>query len=285
MGFTLLMQISIGLLIFYNAFVFWPAFNNRSKINKALINIPSIAFAFGIIGVILAFLLTGEPFETLKSLTNIDSSKANLEVFGVIIYLGFLGFFLVFTKVMFSWRRIQKVILDLTGISGLALVYIMSVRFMIEPETVWNNNFTIIAFYGTTFLIGPIFLLLLISKSGSFSSQRALAGISTIIVLTQLVLIPIFLGKLKGMGMIGQDSLNLILHDYSWIFYCRLSLLLITFGVLMRSLYIIRSSKTKPSILIWPLSIALFTGVMAELGGRALFYLLGESVSEFLFIY
>lgn len=277
LGFTLLMQVSVGLTVLFNAFIFWPAFNSRGKISKSLISIPLIAFGFGLIAAILSFLHIGEPLSIIKS-TSTELSHLRFEILCVVIYLITLAVFLVFTSsTKSSWRRIQKILLDLCSISGLALIISMSGLYMQDPYPIWNTIYTPLSFFGTTFLLGSILLLLLISKTGSFSSQRALAGISAIIVLYLLVLLPLMINNLDNMNIGGQDSLSIVFHDLLWIFYGRILLLLITLGTLFRSLFVIRSTMTKCSVLLWPLSIALIAAFVAELGGRILFFTIGNT--------
>lgn len=277
LGFTLLMQVSVGLTVLFNAFIFWPAFNSRGKISKSLISIPLIALGFGLIAAILSFLHIGEPLNIIRS-TSTELSRLRFEILFVVIYLIILVVFLVFAiSTKSTWRRIQKILLDLCSISGLALIISMSGLYAQDSYPIWNTIYTPLSFFGTTFLLGSILLLLLISKTGSFSSQRALAGISALIVLYLLVLLPLIINNLDNMSIGGQDSLGVFFDDLLWIFYGRILLLLITLGTLFRSLFVISSTMTKCSVLLWPLSIALIAAFAAELGGRILFFTIGNT--------
>jgi len=273
------MQVSVGLSVMFNAFTFWPAFNSRGKISKSLITIPSIALGFGLIAAFFSFLHIGEPLSIIKS-TSIELSHLRLEILLMVAYLGMLGIFLVFTiSTKSTWKRIQKILLDLSSISGLALIFAMSGLYMQESYPIWNNILTPLSFYGTTLLFGSTFLLLLISKTGSLSSQCALAGISAIMVLCILILLPLIINNLDNQLLDGQESLSTTFQDFLWIFYGRIFLLLLTLGTLFRSLYVIRSAMTKCSILLWPLSIAMIAAFVAELGGRILFFAMGNVAS------
>ncbi|MCK5821251.1 MAG: hypothetical protein KAH17_05180 [Bacteroidales bacterium] len=279
LGFTLLMQVSVGLTVLFNAFIFWPAFNTRGKISNSLFVIPLIALGFGLLAAFLSFLHIGEPIDIIKS-KSIELSHLRFEILSVIIYLIVLGAFLIFTiTTKSSWRRIQKILLDLSSLAGLAGLFAMSGFSIQEPYPIWNTLYTPLYFFGTTFLLGSIILLLMISKTGSLSSQRALAGMSALFVVYMLILIPLMINNLENLNIVKEESLSILFSDLLWIFYGRILLLLITLGTLFRSLFVIRSSMTKCSILIWPLSIALIAAFFAELGGRILFFNIVNTIS------
>ncbi len=277
LGFSLLMQFSVGLTVLFNAFIFWPAFNNRTKISRSLVVIPSIALGVALVATLQSIFQLGKFSDTLELLNTNETSTLRWMVLSIAVYLCVLSIFLVFTIAKVRWKRIQKVLLDVGGILGLAVMFLMSQNYMLGSTQLVNPLFTYFSFYGSTLLLGAVLLLVLISKNGSLSGLRALAGIAVIIVLFQLVWLPLYIKNFEDMGQFGLLFRDIHLKDYAWFFYGRMGFLLVALATLLRSLYVIRSSLTKSSTLLWPLSIALLSATMAEIGGRILFYTVENS--------
>lgn len=239
-----------------------------------------LALILAIIAIILLFYYSENPATFFSKGIPPESTPLQLSFLASLSYLLLLLFYLAFTMAKTSWKRIQKVIIDLASLIGLSIIYFSARYLMTSTYPFWNTVFTPLAFYATSFVLGSGSLLLLISKEGSYSSQRALAGISALFLAFLLVLIPLFLNSLEGLGTIGQKAENLLINELSWIFFGRILLILIALGASLRALFVIRSTQTRCYALWWPMSIALVSALVAEVGGRYLFFALSGLIDN-----
>ena len=279
--FSLAIQLSVGLIILFNTFIYWPAFNSRGTIQRMLKSIPLLALAIGIIGVLFSFLHLGHPMKAFKAINHFETSWLSKEIIFLSLYLGFLILFILVTWTTTSWKRIQKVLLDLCSIAGIILIYSMSKLYMLPAQPNWNSVFTFVSFYGSSLLLASPLLLLLITKKGSYSSQRALAVLNAALIIIALILLPVFINFLQQNGIPGQQAMDLLLGSHSLIFFGKILLQIVALILIFRSLFVIRSEITQCRQLTIPISLTFASLLIAQYFGRALFYALALSEGGF----
>lgn len=273
--FTLLFQLSIGLVILFNSFIYWPLFNNRSKIQAMLKTIPSIALSLSIIGALIYFLHPGHPIGTIRDIHLFQASWLEWELVLTIAYLGLLILFIIFTLANTGWKRFQKILLDLTSIAGIVLVYIMARVYMTTSQPNWNSWYTVLSFAGSTLIMGAPFLLLIIARNGSYSSQKGLAWLTILMLILSIAVLPLFMGFLLQNDESGRLALDMMLSDKAWLFFGRILFQIVGLLLILRSLFVIRSDIDQCRSLIIPVMIALISIFVAQAFERILFFTIG----------
>jgi anaerobic dimethyl sulfoxide reductase subunit C (anchor subunit) len=270
--FTLLMQFSAGVVLIYNLFLVLPANRKNERIPFRFQMILLVAAVAALAGIAFSLLHLGNPQNALKTLSNLNESWLSREILFVLIYSGLL--FLV-TALQFIYPRATrsyKWILDLTSLSGLVLVYVMSRIYTIPAMPAWNSIFTPLSFYLAMLLSGSSILLLFQLNSGSWASQKGLAVLIIAIPVIQIGLLPLHMSWLEGAGAAGHHSLSLLLDQYLPGFYLRLGLEILTIAFGFWAFFSIRSDTTRNRNLIIPAVLAFITMAAALSIDRFLFY-------------
>jgi anaerobic dimethyl sulfoxide reductase subunit C len=270
--FTLCMQFSAGIVLLYNIFLIRPIAQKKEKIPYRYQMILSIALVAAITGVLFSLLHLGNPSNAIKSLLNIKESWLSREILFVMVYTGLL---IVTTFLQFRFPgtvRTHKWILDLTSITGLILVFVMSRVYLIPAMPAWNSIFTPIGFFIAMMLSASSLLLLFQLNNGSWACQKALTMIIIVLPVIHIGLLPIHMSWLGEAGESTRQSLNLLLNQYLLAFYLRLGLEILTVGFGLWAFFSIRSDTTRKRNLFAPAVIAFATSVGAILIDRFLFY-------------
>ena len=125
----------------YDLFILFPMYRSRVAFPSKYHWILLIALGAALVGVIFSFLHLGNPTNAPRSLSNIGTSWLSREITGVLIYSALLMGTTILHFVMPSAGRSLKWLVDLTALTGVILIFIMSKIYMIPARPAWNSVF------------------------------------------------------------------------------------------------------------------------------------------------
>jgi anaerobic dimethyl sulfoxide reductase subunit C (anchor subunit) len=271
-AFTLAMQLSAGIILIYDLLLLFPLQRSRVEIPVRFQWILLIALVAAVLGVCLSFLHLGNPVNATKTLANIGTSWLSREIISILVYTGLL---IVVTFLHFGFPsagRSLKWLVDLTAITGLIMIYIMSRIYMVPARPGWNTLFTPIDFYLAALVMGSSMLLVFQINSGSWASQKALAILTIVMAIIQLVMIPAYMTWMGEVAKTGGTSLDIILGDHLIAFYIRVVLCILAIGFGIWALLSIRSDTLQNRYLFLPAFLALCSVIAGQILDRFLFY-------------
>lgn len=271
-GFTLLSQMSAGMIVLYNLIVFLPTYRNKGRLPAQFKTIPVFALALALLAVIFSVFHLGKPLRAMNALENLGSSWLSREILILIIYLLTTGLFTLSIFVLSEWKRLMLILLNLATISAIVLIFIMSRIYSSLPVPAWQPIFTFLNFVAASLSLGGILLLLIQIQKGSLSGQRSLAWILGIVLILEILFIPVFLTYLDHNSLTSQISLKLLLEEFTLVFYFRLGFQILSLGFIFMSILNIRSKTDENKKLMWPVIGAACCILINEVLGRILFY-------------
>lgn len=272
MVFTLTIQFSIGVAVFYNLFLLFPIVLGKKRLPLRFQLILLCALISAVMAVFFSLLHLGNPSNAIKTLSNLHESWLSREILLVIIYSTLL---LLVTGLQFRFPssiRSYKWLIDLTAVTGLVLIYVMSKIYLLPAMPAWNSVFTPISFYLTAFLFGTSFLLLFQLNEGSWASQKGLAVLIIAIPAILVGMLPVHMSWLGENSEATKQSLALLLNEYLPAFYLRLGFEILTMVFGFWAFFSIKSDTMKSRNLFIPALLALITSVGALIIDRFLFY-------------
>jgi anaerobic dimethyl sulfoxide reductase subunit C (anchor subunit) len=272
MVFTLTLQFSVGVVLFYDLFILFPIFRKKERLPLRYQMVLLVSLLAAGTGVLFSLLHLGNPVNAMKTLSNLNSSWLSREILLVLVYSGLL---LVITGLQFvfpSAVRSYKWLVDITSVAGLVLIYVMSSIYMLPALPACNSIFTPVGFYLAMMLSGSSVLLLFQLDSGSWASQKGLAVLIIAIPVIQIALLPFHMSWLGEAGDSTRQSLSLLLNRYLPAFYLRLGFEILTVAFGFWAFFSIRSDTMKRRNLFIPSLLALITSIAALAIDRFLFY-------------
>ncbi len=189
--FTLLSQLSAGMIIALMAFSFLKQHYEGKNAETFFKSVLYIAFVFMVIALALSFLHLNQPMRSVYALSNIITSWLSREILTATLFL----FFVALAILLYHLKRPEvylKTIMMIAAAAGIVFIYSMAGIYMIPTVPAWNTPATITGFYSTTLLVGPALALAIYLKH--FKTQvGALAINKYAVVLSSLILIALFL--------------------------------------------------------------------------------------------
>ncbi len=189
--FTILSQLSAGMIIALMAFSFLKQYHEEKKAETFFKSVLYMAFVFMVIALALSFLHLKQPMRSVYALSNIKSSWLSLEILTATVFLFFMALAILF----YQLKRPQvymKIIMMIAAAAGIVFVYAMASIYMIPTVPAWNTPKTITGFYSTALLIGPALALAIYLKH--FKMQvGALAINKYSVILSGMIIIALFL--------------------------------------------------------------------------------------------
>jgi anaerobic dimethyl sulfoxide reductase subunit C (anchor subunit) len=272
MVFTLAVQFSVGVIVLYDLFLVFPVFRKKEKLPIRFSMVLLVALIAAFCGALFSFLHLGNPSKALNTLANLDRSWLSREVLFVLIYSGLLFLVTILQFRFPSAIRSYKWLLDLTAITGLILVSVMSRIYQLPSMPAWNSIFTPIGFYLAVFLSGSSLLLLFQLNSGSWACQKGLTAMIIAIPIIQLGLLPVHMSWLGEAGESARLSQNLLLNQYLPAFFFRLGFQILTAAFGFWAFFSISSDTLKKRNLFIPALLAFITMALTLIFDRFLFY-------------
>jgi anaerobic dimethyl sulfoxide reductase subunit C (anchor subunit) len=271
--FTLSMQFSVGLLLFYNFFVLHPLFRSRIELPPRCQWMVVLALITAITGVVFSFLHLGNPAQATKVLSNLGDSWLSREILCVLIYSGLLVVIAMIHFVFPKTGGSLKWMSNLTCLAGVILIFVMSRIYMIPSRPAWNTLFTPANFFLAALLMGSGTILMLQINHGSWASQKALAIIMISIAVIQLGILPVQMSWLSQTVDHPVRIMEILLEQHMVAFYLRFVLYIIISGLGVWALVSIRSDILLNRYLYLPVIGAWCAIICAQIIDRFLFYI------------
>ena len=289
--FTILAQMSVGSFIVLGvAHLFAQRKATMEQADKfsdrvLLAIVPALA-----LGMLASFFHLGSPLSAYLAVARVGASWLSREIlFGVLF--GAVG--AVF--VLMQWRKIstfpvRRLVALIACVLGLALVWSMSMVYMVPAMPAWNTIATPLAFFTTTFLLGALavgaalvanYAYLQRKDPGCADAQcelvraalRWIALASIVLLGIEFLVLPVQLGTLATVRAgLGGTGLEIFAGAYGSVLLFRVALVFIGVAILGVFLYQNASSPGRERVM-GNLTYAAFVLVLiAEVMGRFLFY-------------
>lgn len=230
---------------------------------------------------------------TLNVIRHVGSSWLSREIaFG----MAFAGLGFVFA--LLQWRKIgppalRQVLALLTALAGIGLVWSQAmIYYTLVTVPAWNSWFTIVQFFATTVLLGALAVgaafmgwIMWNRRAGkqlpgkeraelvslTEDSLKAVSVIAIVAGSVLLVVTPVFLSQLSGLGAVGAASAA----AYSGVWFV-VRLVLLAFGTALLALfmyyYASNAQRLGPRPLAIVATLAFVIVLGSELIGRSMFY-------------
>ncbi len=170
--FTLLGQFSTGVLLCAFVFNLFPGTTGASA-EKITRSAAKAAFVLMAIALALSFLHLSSPLSAIYALSNLQDSWLSREILMASTY-AFLAFLLLLQTLYRPGNQLlQKILLPVTVLAGLAMVYTMARLYMIETVPVWNTPKTLVSFYASVLLAGSAIFMVIFSKDQEKTTVQA----------------------------------------------------------------------------------------------------------------
>lgn len=300
--FTVLAQMSVG------AFLVLGVVQTLGSLKYKSATIDRIAdpalYAIGptlVLGLFASIFHMHDVFNVFNVFRGFQTSWLSREIIFGMAFAG-LGFLFALMQ-WFKWGspRLRQVVAAVTALVGVGLVYVMSMIYFTLPSVpAWNTWFTPVQFALTTVLLGSLavgtafvtvtmFRRHLLEREGKFFGAKvapekadhvkvselmatSLRWIAVAVIATGgllLVLIPMHLSNLAGMGGVGELSMA----PYGGtLLFLRLALIAAGAGMLAIFIYAFAKAKANPRPLAAVVMLAFVLVLAGELLGRAQFY-------------
>lgn len=161
-AFTLLVQSSVGVVIFSALYFYWIEKEVGTE-QSTIIMKPVLVLAaiFGCLGLLASTLHMGYPWNAFHALRHISSSWLSREVVFAAVYLGALC---LYTLVVLIKGKMNYRLLAFIGLLGLIDVYCMASLYFNTAMMMWMHANTYFMFFGSVFAAGGAITLGLTAK-------------------------------------------------------------------------------------------------------------------------
>lgn len=290
--FTIAAQMSVGAFLVLGVVHFFALRHASMEevdqlSDRALLAIGPVLI-FGMIGS-LAHL--GTPLNAYRAVLNLGSSWLSWEILFGVLFAVFGGIFAIMQWQKISTFAVRNIIAWIAAIIGLALVFSMAMVYMRPAQPAWNNVFTPIRFFTTTFLLGALAVgasfvanyAYLERQEGSpqntqldllRESLRWIAVVSIILLGVEILIIPLYVGNLATSGVAAAVASlqQLFSGDYGFVLALQVLLAFVGAGIFGFFLYeAARRPEAEQTMRV--LVYGAFTFVLvSEVLGRFLFY-------------
>jgi anaerobic dimethyl sulfoxide reductase subunit C (anchor subunit) len=254
--FTILAQMSVGAFVVLGVVHVLAGRKAQATVDK--LSDPAL---YAIVPVMIAALIAslfhlGDPFHALYTGKNFEHSWLSREiVFGVAFTA--LAFAFAASQ-LFKWFTplVRQGLAGLTALVGLALVFVMSMVYMLPTVPGWDTWATPVGFFTTAFLLGSLAIGAafvatttiprLAARHGGDTGpllRQSLRGISVAAIVllgVEFVMEPTYALQLASRGGIAAHSAHLLLFGGGSVFIVRLALVFAGAGLLGTYLHLQR---------------------------------------------
>ena len=288
--FTIIAQMSVGSFVVLGLIHLFGARTGRGAIDK--VSDPAL-YAIGpilVLGLLASMTHLGTPIRAINALRHLDSSWLSREILFGLLFAAIGGAF-AFTQ-WFKWLtpRLRQALAGLAALVGLALIWSMTMVYLLPTVPAWDSWATPARFFATTFLLGSLAVgaaLVVtadvrrrrgaaadeVSERVIMSSLRGIAIGAIAMLGVEFVVLPLYLGKLATDGSAATTaSAGTLVTTYGS--YAVVQLVLVFLGVALLGVFLSRLAKRFSTARMLALApVAAFVLVFAgEIIGRMLFY-------------
>lgn len=265
--FTLLVQAAIGIVMVGECLLRQTEGEARIMIRRQ----SCIAFILFAVAGLVSLGHTGSPMNSVYTLSNIGSSWLSREITMLSLTgMAFLG--LAFLRFKKQERALEKTAALLVAVLGLILIATMSRVYRLSVAPAWDSFSGLAAFFGSTLLIGGLWMGLALRKSHACSVKdsgvTALAAFTLFGLLLAAVSVPLGVPVTDA----GLNPNTVLIPASCVASSLALRILLTCIGVTVFILSLFRSAKNGCACVCGPV-VALILVLAGELLGRSVFYL------------
>lgn len=286
--FTILAQMSVGCFVALGVVHLVNRRHGDTAVDR--LSDPAL-YAIGpvmVAALIASLFHLGNPVNVLHVVANLGTSWLSREIF---FGCAFTGLGAAFALV--QWRgwltpRLRQILAGLTALVGLALVYSMSMVYLLPTVPAWDSWATPVSFFTTTFLLGVFAVgaafvgaTMLGRRHASGDTdldiallRRSLKGIAVAAIVllgVEFVVLPTYALNLAGGGGAESASASALMAAGGTVFILRLALVFLGAGLLGVFLYrFALTRRERPMVYVAAASFALV--LTSEVIGRILFY-------------
>jgi anaerobic dimethyl sulfoxide reductase subunit C (anchor subunit) len=268
--FTIFSQLAVGMFWTLGALYVWSARQIGPGVAHELTTFgwPLIGLVMGI-GILASFFHLGAPLNSWRAFSNLRQSWLSREIlFATLFAIASI------TMAIMQWLELGTLAARgmmgvITGLVGLALVYVMGNAYRLRTIPAWDTWATPASFFVTTFLLGALatgVMLMSQSKAPAEWMRLVLQGIvlwAITLLGIELVIIPLWLVQLTG-SEAATNSVARITQKHSAIFKLRLALTVAAITVAGAAIFGLWQE--------FSLLVALGLVLVSETLGRLLFY-------------
>lgn len=246
-----------------------------------------------VVGLLASMMHLGTPIRAINALRHLDSSWLSREILFGLLFAAIGGAF-AFSQ-WFKWLtpRLRQALAGLAALVGLALIWSMTMVYLLPTVPAWDSWATPVRFFATTLLLGSLAVGAAFVVTADVRRRRGTAAdeASTTVIMTSLrgiaigaiamlgmefVVLPLYLGRLATDGSVATaTSADTLVNTYGG--YAALQLVLVFLGVALLGLFLSRlATRFSSAVQVQMLAIApvaafvlVFVG---EIIGRMLFY-------------
>jgi anaerobic dimethyl sulfoxide reductase subunit C (anchor subunit) len=239
------------------------------------------------LGLLASLLHLGSPLNAYRAATNIGTSWLSREILcGVLFAVAGFGYALM------QWRKVgspalRGIIAWIAALVGVALVFSMSMVYMIPTRPSWNLFTTPVSFFVTTLLLGVLamgaayvanYAYVHRSNPSCAKTQCELLhetlrwiAVSAIVLLgCQFVVLPLSLALMTAGG--AAATVEMMVVDFGLLFVLRLALVFLGAGILGVFVYKEAQNTGRDSLLSTYAYAAFALVFVGEVLGRLLYY-------------
>ena len=288
--FTIIAQMSVGSFVVLGLIHLFGGRAGRDVIDK--VSDPAL-YAIGpilVLGLLASMMHLGTPIRAVNALRHLDSSWLSREILFGLLFAAIGGAF-AFSQ-WFKWLtpRLRQALAGLAAMVGLALIWSMTMVYLLPTVPAWDSWATPARFFATTFLLGSLAVGAALVVTADVRRRRGAAAdeasdrvimsslrgiaIGAIAMLgVEFVVLPLYLGQLAtdSSGAATESAATLVTTHGT---YAVVQLVLVFLGVALLGVFLSRLAKrfsTARLLAIAP--VAAFALVFAgEVIGRMLFY-------------
>lgn len=288
--FTIIAQMSVGSFVVLGLIHLFRARAGRDVIDK--VSDPAL-YAIGpilVLGLLASMLHLGTPLRAVNALRHLDSSWLSREILFGLLFAAIGAAFA--SSQWFKWLtpRLRQVLAGLAAVVGLALIWSMTMVYLLPTVPAWDSWATPARFFATTFLLGSLAVgaALVVTadvrrRLGTaadeashrviMSSLRGIAIGAIAMLGVEFVVLPLYLGQLATDGSAAATaSAGTLVSTYGT--YAVAELVLVFLGVALLGVFLSRLDKRlSVTKMLAVAPVAAFVLVFAgEIIGRMLFY-------------
>jgi anaerobic dimethyl sulfoxide reductase subunit C (anchor subunit) len=288
--YTIMIQLATGCL-----FALWviralaSSMFGKEEMDRVIKNPLLIVFSTIVAAMIGSHFHLSKPWFSFLAVLNFQRSWLSREIVFTVIYFLSVGYLMDLQWFVDKRHTLKTIIGWIAVLLGFTTVYCMARIYLMPAQVAWNSPFTILSFYGSTFILGVMSAAAILLIDLNFSEmrkledlpvrvqivQRALVWLTAFAVLAFIfiVILNIFQIELLRAGdASAQTSLTLLLGIYQPLFILRAILLVAGVGSLAITVTRMIQIKKPLKELMTPVYVSCMLVMIGEILGRFLFY-------------
>lgn len=218
------------------------------------------------LGFMASMMHLGSPLRAINALNRLGASPLSNEIASGSLFFALGGTYWLVAALNRMPKRLDKIWLVITALSGLGFLYAMGQVYSIDTVPTWDNAYTPLSFVLTVFIGGPLLGYVLLQKAGvDCRGRRLLPWISVIAIIISITAIMMQAAGLAAIHSSVQQASQLV-PNYGGLMAGRVALLIAGLACWLCPL---ARNRTPP---LAGLTLGWFFMLGGELIGRAVFY-------------